>query len=92
MFLFCSHSTKILNSGRSVNISALILQYSILCYFVALRRVAIVGQGLTPRRWVDDRSLVQTRSEQRKRPRFEPLRANLALNAPLREVRRAFGL
>ena len=58
----------------------------------ALRRVAMGGQVLIPRRWVDDRSLVQTRAEQRNCHHSEPLRANLALNAPLREVRRAFGL
>ena len=72
--------------------SALILQYSIQCCFVALRRVAMGGQVLIPRRWVDDRSLVQTRGEQRKRHHSEPLPTYLALNAPLREVRRAFGL
>ena len=61
-------------------------------FFFALRRVAMGGQVLIPRKWVDDRSLVQTRAGQRKRPRFESARAKFALNAPLREVRRAFGL
>ena len=45
-----------------------------------------------PRKWVDDRSLVQTSGEQRKRTRFEPVRTYFALNAPLRKVRREFGL
>ena len=60
--------------------------------FFALQRVAMGGQVLIPRRWVDDRSLAQTRGEQRKRPRFEPVRTYFALNAPLREVRREFAL
>ena len=60
--------------------------------FFALRRVAMGGQVLIPRKWVDDRSLVQTRGEQRKRTRFEPVRTDFALNAPLREVRREFAL
>ena len=60
--------------------------------FFALRRVAMGGQVLIPRKWVDDRSLFQTRGEQRKRHRFEPVRTYFAINAPLREVRRAFGL
>ena len=58
----------------------------------ALRRVAMGGQVLIPPRWIYDRSLVQTRGEQRKRTRFEPVRTYFALNAPLREVRREFGL
>ena len=49
----------------------------------ALRRVAIGGQVLIPPKWIYDRSLVQTRAEQRNCHHSEPLRANLALNAPL---------
>ena len=74
------------------NMSALILQYSIPCDFVALQRVAMGRQIMRHFRWIYVRSLVQTRSEQRKRPRFEPARAKFAFNAPLREVRPTLGL
>ena len=66
--------------------------HSIPCDSVALQRVAMGRQIMRHFRWIYDRSLVQTRAEQRNCHHSEPLRANLALNAPLREVRRAFGL
>ena len=58
----------------------------------ALRRVAMGGQVLIPPRWIYDRSLVQTRGEQRRCPPREPIRPNFVLNATLPEVRRAFSL
>ena len=66
--------------------------HSIPCDFVALQRVAMGRQIMRHFRWIYVRSLVHTRAGQRKRPRFEPARAKFAFNAPLREVRRAFGL